>query len=132
MARSVELLRWRCGWTNWYVTLFCLKYFLSASGHSLLSIYTCGLNPRSVRYSCNFVVALMISSCDLFFIGSARIAFMSCANSTMTYFLPLLDVMGNLSVWSVNTLPDSSNICNVITFLLGQVHWEILLSLLAC
>ena len=78
----------------------------------------------------HFFVTRMISSCDLFFIGLARIAFMLCANSTMTYLLPLLDVMGNLPVWSVNTLPDSSNICNVINFLLGQVRWAILLSLL--
>ena len=74
------------------------KIFLSDSGHSLSSICTCGLNPRSVRYSRNFVVARMISSCDQFFIGLARIAFMSCANITMTYLLPLLEVMGNLLV----------------------------------
>ena len=76
----------------------CSEIFFRASGHSLSSIWTSGLKPLSIRYSCNFFVTLIISSCDLFFIGLARIAFMSCANSTMTYLLPLLNVMGNLPV----------------------------------
>ena len=104
------------GGTNWNLTSFLRKYVLSASGHSLSIICTCGLNPRLVRCSCIFVITRIISCCERFFIDSARIAFMSSAKRTMTYLLPLLDVMGNRPVWSLNTLPLNSIILNNIIF----------------
>ena len=101
------------GGTSWNSMLEDWKWRFSAPGHSLSRIWVCGVNTRSVRYVCSFIIAFTMSRSDRDFNGSARIALASSMNITMMYLLPLLDVIGKRPVWSEKTFPSNSIILNV-------------------
>ena len=61
---------------------------------------------------CSFIISFVVSCSDLDFMVLARIAFASLTNITITYLLPLLDIIGNLPVWSGKSLPSNSIVLN--------------------
>ena len=100
MAFLAMLFRCRLGNTSWNSILFVVKYHFSSAGHSLSRICISGFTPLCFRYSCIFVIAQtsLCSDCD--FNASAKIALASSSYTTMMYLEPLLEVLGNLPVWS--------------------------------
>ena len=63
---------------------------------------------------CSFIIVFVISCSDLDFKGSAGMAFESSTKIIITYLLPLLDVMGNLTAWLEKNLPPNSIVLNYI------------------
>ena len=88
MAFSAVLFLWRFG--------DCLTNV----GHSLSNICSFGCSSQTFKYVCIVVMAVRRSCSDLVLIGCARIAFESWLYATIMYWLPLLDLLGNLPVWS--------------------------------
>ena len=101
MHLSAVLRRCMPGRTSWYMKpLFVTKYYMLWAV-SLSNQCVRGLNHRWVRYLCILVYARKISVPVRLLIGLARIAFASYAYKMHIYLCPLLEVTGDLPVWSV-------------------------------
>ena len=104
MAFSAALFMCRFGRTSWKLTFSILKILTNAV-HSLSNICSFGCNPLSFKYVCIAVIAVRRSCSDLVLIRYTRIAFEFWSYVIMIYWLPLLDLFGNLPFWSGKKLP---------------------------
>ena len=108
IAFSTALFLCRFGGTSWKMTFSVLKNCLTNAGHSLSNIFSFGCSPLTFKYMCITVIAVRRSCSTLVLIGCARIAFESWSYATIIYWLPLLDLFGNLPVWSEKSFPLTS------------------------
>ena len=105
MCCSAAFLLWFPGGTSCHWILFLSISSCRSLDASLSSLWGLGLNPLFVRCWVVFWYACMIDSLYLSGSGSTRIVFGSYAYMTIIYLLPLLDCIGNRSVWSECIFP---------------------------
>ena len=101
MALSDALRLWICTGTRWYFSSTLSMKFMIVCEHSLSKMWSFRFNPLAV--SILWILAYTVVNYEAFldFIGSDMILLESALKGTIIYLLPLLDLIGNLPVWSM-------------------------------
>ena len=99
IARLEMLNWWICGGVSWNVSSTSLINVFKVLETSLSKLYSYGLKPHLTSF-CWIVVWVVTSSVPyLIFMGWGRMVLVSTQYTTITYFLTLLDMQGELPVW---------------------------------